>query len=75
MKKEELERFVNKTIAIGTPHSHKPNGLFFYYGKLSKLGDETLTLETRDGDMLITYDRVLQLKDISASGGSYVNRA
>ncbi len=63
MNKHDFFKFLNKSVVIGVPHLKDPNALFYYYGRLIEVTDDSLILETRNGLMLLTFDRIKQIQE------------
>lgn len=63
MKKKDFFRFLNKLVCIGVVHLKDPNALFYHSGKLIEVNDDSLILETKNGLMLITFDRIKEIKE------------
>ena len=69
MKKEILEKYENRFIVIGVPHTYRDNALFYYTGILTNLGDETITIERENDELTLEYGLI---KSVKASGsGAY----
>ena len=68
IKKEEIELFLHRYVAIGTPHSVIDGKLFFYYGTLIYVDSEELKLETRNGYKIVP---LILIKDIHETRRKY----
>jgi len=65
LKKEELELFLGKHIAIGVPHIVDSDRLFYYYGTLIYVDYRQIKLETKNGFKLVPIDLI---QDIHKDG-------
>ncbi len=63
MKEEDFFRFLNKSVCIGVLHLKDPNALFYHSGKLIEINDDSLILETKNGLILLTFDRIKEIKE------------
>lgn len=63
MEKNDFSKFLNKQVVIGVPHLQKDNALFYYYGVLTDLNVDSLVLETKKGLLMISFDRIKQIKE------------
>lgn len=61
MKKDDFFKFLNKQVVAGVPHLQKQQALFYHYGTLTDVNDDSLVLETKKGLMLITFDQIKQI--------------
>ena len=63
MRKDDFLKFLDKHVVAGVPHLDKPNALFYYYGTLTDVNDDSLVLETKKGLMLISFDQIKQIRE------------
>ncbi|MEF8848856.1 MAG: hypothetical protein V5A68_06955 [Candidatus Thermoplasmatota archaeon] len=59
--RKELEKFISLYVAVGVDHLYKPDDLFFFYGKLKKIGDSEIKLETKKGIKLIKIKEIREI--------------
>lgn len=70
ISREDLEEHKDKFVIIGIPHISEKNRLFYHQGHLKDLDEDSITLTTKDGIEVISYDdikhfRVSGKKDVS----------
>ena len=64
LKKEQIELFLGEFVSVGVPHLVVDDKLFFYYGRIIKVDENEVTLQTRSGYKIIP---VAQIQDIHRS--------
>ena len=65
MKKEVLDRYLNKWVVLGVPHTFREGALFYYQGNITDIDDETLTIRDNTEELVLELELI---KSIKASG-------
>ena len=67
MRKNILEKYQNRYVVVGVPHTFRENVLFYYNGIMTYIDDEYLTLKHGNDELTLGLDLI---KSIKASGGT-----
>ena len=71
IERSEIERFLNKRIAVGIPHNIISGRLFFYFGILKYVDDLEVKIETNNGYKIIPLTNILDIHE--AQGGKNID--
>jgi len=61
---KEIEKLLNYYVAVGIPHYVDEGKLYFYFGILKNITNDTIKIEKKDGLKIIPIEQVKEIRKV-----------
>ena len=68
MNRKVIEKYKDRYVVIGIPHTKKKHSLFFYKGIITAVDNDTVTLTGKNEEMVIEHNLIRTIKVVKLKG-------
>jgi hypothetical protein len=58
MNPKNFQSYLNLRVAVGVPSKDDTNRLFYYFGELTRIDDDSISLDVNGKEIMLATDRI-----------------